>query len=67
MFPEKVKAKKILKAKKPMLVQDDVVSNKSGGAMPEEEYKPRTVNINTHKDYEMLKNIPKGTYLHAHT
>ena len=54
MYTEKVKAKKILKAKKPMLVQDDVVSNKSGGAEPEEEYKPRTVNVKTHLDYEML-------------
>jgi len=46
------------------LILEDVESNKSGGAMPEEEYKPRIVNYKI--DEKLLKTLPRGSILHAH-
>ena len=64
MHPEIIQAKQSKQKAKPMIVHEDIASNKSSGAMPEEEHKPRVVNSNL--DEDLLKNVPKGTYVHAH-
>jgi hypothetical protein len=50
MHPEIIIAKQNLQKSRPMIVHEDIASNKSSGAMPEEEYKPRVVNSNIDAD-----------------